>query len=481
MILVPFRLDLTLPDEAATLRLGADLARLLEPGDTVLLEGSLGAGKSALARSLIRALAGAEIEVPSPTFTLIQSYDSLPKPVAHLDLYRLSGPEDLDELGLDDLQPSHIRLIEWPERLGGGVAIGHCLTIRLAIAGSGRRASLTATPDLAPRLARFAAAERLITAAGFGDAARCALAADASSRRFTRLMRGDGARAVLMDMPARSGEPAVRDGLPYSAIAHIATDCEAVVTVNAELTGHGYSAPQTFGADLKEGFVLMEDLGDSTFASMIARGEDMDEPMRETVRLLARMALEEWPHSVPAYDLDALLIETSLLIDWYAPQAAPARAEFTALWSEHLTPVLPARPVWTLRDVHAANLLWLPERDGVARVGLVDTQDCVLGHPAYDLVSLLQDARVEISAARERELLADYGPSTAFLHAYAVYGAQRATKILGIFTRLAARDGKTGYLALRPHVARLLARNLAHPALQRLRAWYEAHLPEIFA
>ena len=151
--------------------------------------------------------------------------------------------------------------------------------------------------------------------------------------------------------------------------------------------------------------------------------------------------------------------------------------------------MLPANPVWTLRDFHSPNLLWLPHRTGLQRVGLIDTQDCVLGHPAYDLVSMLQDARVTIAPDTADELLAHYCThrhragdfdATEFRAAFAILGAQRATKILGIFARLFRRDGKPGYLRHMPRVSAYLARNLQHPALAALAAWYRQHLPDIF-
>jgi aminoglycoside/choline kinase family phosphotransferase len=167
---------------------------------------------------------------------------------------------------------------------------------------------------------------------------------------------------------------------------------------------------------------------------------------------------------------------------------APAaiRQEFEHEWAEVLPLADPTAPVWTLRDYHSPNLLWLPERHGIARVGLIDTQDCLLGHPAYDLASLLQDARVDIAAGRADELFDHYcrlrSQRGAFARrdfetAYAVLGAQRASKILGIFARLSKRDGKHGYLRHLPRVSRALERNLQHPALAGLKAWFGRHLP----
>jgi aminoglycoside/choline kinase family phosphotransferase len=193
------------------------------------------------------------------------------------------------------------------------------------------------------------------------------------------------------------------------------------------------------------------------------------------------------------YDYEALSIEIDLLLDWYLPQygngqpSGSVRAEFGHLWRGTLEPVLLASPTWTLRDVHSPNLIWLPDREGIRRVGLLDFQDAVMGHPAYDVASLLQDARVTVPAELELKLLGLYAaerraadPSfdmAAFAAAYAILAAQRATKILGIFARLDRRDGKPAYLRHLPRIRAYLRRNLAHPALARLRTWYEAQLP----
>ena len=256
-------------------------------------------------------------------------------------------------------------------------------------------------------------------------------------------------------------------------------------------------------ADLGQGFALIEDLGDRVYGRMMLAGDDMQEPLETAAALLADMAEQEWPASVDAapghthqlkpYDRDALLIEADLLPSWFFPHARGeaarpgAASAFAQIWERLIVHTQPARPVWTLRDFHSPNLIWLPERNGVRRVGLIDTQDAVLGHPAYDLVSLAQDARVDISNDVQDHIIAHYCARraalgsfdrTAFATSFAVLGAQRATKILGIFARLSKRDGKHGYLRHMPRVSRYLARNLLHPELAELKAWYDAELPE---
>jgi hypothetical protein len=198
-------------------------------------------------------------------------------------------------------------------------------------------------------------------------------------------------------------------------------------------------------------------------------------------------------HRLPAYDADALGIEVALLPDWYwpalhgAPAPQDAHAEFASLWSEVFDKLCALPRGWVLRDYHSPNLLWLPERAGLARVGVIDFQDAMCGPPAYDLVSLLQDARVDVPPELEAQLRDHYcaGVSArqtgfdrdAFAFAYAALGAQRNTKILGIFARLAKRDGKPAYLRHVPRLWRYLERDLAHPDLAPLKRWYDCHMP----
>jgi hypothetical protein len=490
-----------LPTPDATERLGHELALVARPGTAILLEGELGAGKTTLARAIIRSLSGGtEIDVPSPTFTLVQTYETGRMAVAHGDLYRITEASEVAELGLADLARSHLLIIEWPDRLGAPL-LEDALTIRLEGTGNERRAHLSGAGSWKQALDRFEAISQFLPGAGFGDAKRSFLEGDASFRRYERLDR-NGRSYVLMDMAARPDGPPVKYGKPYSAIAHLAEDIRAVLAVNTYLESLGYSAPHTYAHDAERGVAVIEDLGSRVYGQMMRAGEDMSEPMAMAVLVLADMAERKWPsqvpipgggsHSVPAYDTEALTIETELLLDWYWPfltgreAARDVRASFGEVWSEFLPLTQPVNRVWALRDYHSPNLLWLPDREGLRRAGLIDTQDCVLSHPAYDVASMLRDARVDVPFDVAEDLLeyycAERGTNPAFdaqefRRAFALFSVQRATKILGIFARLSRRDGKHGYIRHMPRVSRYLERDLAHPDLARLRAWYDRHLP----
>jgi tRNA threonylcarbamoyl adenosine modification protein YjeE len=501
----PVAWDIPLPDEAATRRFGRLLAEELGPGDVVALSGGLGSGKTTLARAIVRALAGDEaLEVPSPTFTLMQSYDTGRGPVLHADLYRVNDPEELRELGFEEVAETGILLVEWPER-AGSVLKENRLEVFLDLApGEGARTlRLSGTGSVAARLARIKAIRAVLETSGWADAKRVPLQGDASIRAYERLVKPSGETAILMISPRRSDGPAVRRGKPYSAIAKLAESVHAFVAVARGLRALGFSAPKIYGEDLDAGILVLEDLGSEP---VIDADGPIPERYEEATRLLARLHAATVPgtlpmaegreHALPPYDLEAFLIEVELLLDWYAPHIprtllpGSARAEFVKLWTELLEQVLAGPRTWTLRDYHSPNLIWLPDREDIARVGLLDFQDAVLGPPAYDVASLLQDARVTVPAELELKLLGTYARErreadpgfdmTGFASAYAIMAAQRATKVLGIFARLDKRDGKPQYLKHLPRIEAYLARSLAHPALSRLTAWYERHLPKLF-
>ena len=478
----------------------AELSLFARPGMVLLLKGDLGSAKSTFARAFIRALApGAEFDVPSPTFTLVQTYDETRVPVAHADLYRIGSVQELEELGFDDLLASHVLIVEWPEKI---LDENHPDRLLIELSGSGthRDAVITARGAWEQALARNAAINAFLGQTRWANAERRFLEGDASFRRYETLHLGTEA-AILMDMPARPDGPPVKHGKPYSAIAHLAEDIRAVIAVNGTLCERGYSAPRTEASDLAQGFAVMEDLGRNVYGRMMREGHDMAEPMSAAVAVLADMAGRDWPHEVPLdgqtyrvppYDVEAQLIEVDLLPSWFWPHLngslipPTALAEFEALWMALLPLTQGGRRVWALRDYHSPNLLWLPERQGLQRVGIIDTQDALMGHPAYDLASMLQDARVDIDFALADSLYEQYCAlrkddphfdRAEFDVAYAILGAQRATKILGIFARLSKRDGKHGYLRHIPRVSRYLERNLAHPRLAQLKRWFDTHLP----
>ncbi len=495
-------------------RLAAQLAVVLRPGDCVALCGDLGSGKTTFARALISRLLDTDgpTEIPSPSFALVQHYETRRMPVAHFDFYRLADPEEVAELGFEEALESGLVLVEWPEKAAHVLPVDHLrLTFADGTCAETRKLRIEGRGRWGTRLARLAASNDFLRRAGWHRAERRYLQGDASARAYVRLHRelsetpaGGATDAVLMDAPRQPDGPPVRDGRPYSAIAHLAEDVRPFVAVAGELRRLGLSAPAIYAADLDAGLLLIEDFGNRVFGREIAEGREMRPLWQAAVDVLlhlrdepppARIALDDGQtHVLARYDAEAMGIEVELLLDWFWPMQrktqAPseARQRFMAIWTRHFAALRDdASAAWVLRDFHSPNLMWLAGRQGIARVGLLDFQDAVRGHAAYDLVSLLQDARLDVPAEMESELLAYYCAEAArrdaafdenaFRAAYARLGAQRNTKILGIFARLARRDGKPGYLRHMPRISAYLERNLAHPVLADLKAWFDSFLP----
>jgi aminoglycoside/choline kinase family phosphotransferase len=238
--------------------------------------------------------------------------------------------------------------------------------------------------------------------------------------------------------------------------------------------------------DRDRGFLLLEDFGDDTYTRLLARGGD--EPALYTLAVdtlvaLQRAAEPRGTPEIPPYDIERLLDEAALLVDWYKPLDRGLREEYLALWSAVLPDAMVSPPTLVLRDYHVDNLMLLPDRAGVRGCGLLDFQDAVTGPPSYDLVSLLEDARRDIPIALRQAMTERYLAAfpaldrNAFLRSAAIFSAQRNCKILGIFTRLRKRDGKRQYLAHIPRVWRLLEADLRHPALTPIARWLDCYLP----
>ncbi len=316
--------------------------------------------------------------------------------------------------------------------------------------------------------------ETFLEHAGWQGADRRPLAGDASFRRYDRVHLG-GKTAVLMDAP-----PPQEDVRPF-------------ITMTNHLRGLGYSAPELLHEDTENGFLLLEDLGYGTFTNALAAGADEAELYEFATDVLIdlhrRPAGDAIPAGIPAYDEKRLVDEVFLLTDWYLPsltgQETPAevRAAYEDIWRAALKVCSGIPATLVMRDFHADNLLWLPDRDGVAACGLLDYQDAVAGPPAYDLMSLLEDARRDLAPGLADRMIARYLAAVpdvdrdTFMTGYKILAAQRHCKVIGIFTRLLVRDGKPDYLVHIPRVWQLLDEACALPELAPLAKWISEHAP----
>ena len=479
--------DLALEGEEATMRLGADLARAAKTGDLILLDGDLGAGKSTLARAFLRGFFDSpDLEVPSPTYTLVQHYDG-PTPVLHTDLYRTKSEQETDELGLQEALETGIVLVEWPAR-APHLTDEAALVVQLTGIGDERRAIILARHNTAHRFARTFAIRNFLALNNHPNADRKILSGDASTRSYEMIDDGKSMPLILMNAPKMPDGPPIRDGLPYSRIAHLAESVTPFVAIDMALNAAGFCAPQIHAQDLDQGLLLIEDFGRDTILE--SDGHPIAERYQASAALLAEFHRVAWPktitvadgilHDVPLYSRRALLIETELFIDWYWPEISGAAASEVAqtdwreAWNRVLDSIGSTEQSLVLRDYHSPNIIWRGDKTGTERIGLIDFQDAVFGPSAYDVASLARDARVDISPELEASIIEAYAARrlelgafdrAGFTAAFAIMAAQRNAKILGIFHRLNRRDGKPAYLKHLPRIERYFGRSLNDAAL----------------
>jgi aminoglycoside/choline kinase family phosphotransferase len=354
---------------------------------------------------------------------------------------------------------------------------------------------------------RAAIKTAFLDAHGLGDAAHTALAGDASTRSYERLTLPDGRSLIFMDQPpAAEAAPCPPDATPdqrraagYNAMARLAAgSVDAFVACAAWLKDQGLSAPTIVAADPRLGLAVLEDLGDGLYAALIKAGAD-EAPLYDAAidalvalhRAAPPAVLQGGGSSWPLLKYDGLALATAhdLFIDWWdklIPALSfddAAKAEWEAIWAPFRSRGEAGASVFCHRDYHAENLIWLPDRQGPARVGLLDFQDAVLAHPVWDLSMLLHDARRDVSAKREAASLERYLAArpeldrAQFLSDYAALGALNIVRILGVFARLTVRDGKPRYATLTPRMWGYLDTLLARPDMAPLKTWMDTYAP----
>ena len=324
----------------------------------------------------------------------------------------------------------------------------------------GRAMAATMIPPLA--------APEFLARHGWAGATILPLAGDASFRRYFRIREGER-RAVLMDAP-----PPHEDPRPFVRIA-------------GWLQEIGLAAPRVLAADLERGLLLLDDLGDARMRETLDAEPEIERDLYETaVDVLVHLHRQLPMPGLPAHGLNEWLAEVALFLDWYVPAVGLGAVDvygWDSAWRDVLEPVANdgLGPVTVLRDYHAENVMLIDGRGGIERFGLLDFQDALAGHPAYDLVSVLEDARRDVPADLERDMIDRYlsmsGADQRFERAYWALAAQRNTRILGVFCRLWKRDNKPHYTKFQPRMWGLLERDLAVPGLEPLRSWFDANIP----
>lgn len=296
--------------------------------------------------------------------------------------------------------------------------------------------------------------------AGWGQSIKSPVAGDASNRNYLRLTKASGECAILMDAPPDRN-----------------ASVDPFVKIAQHLRSIGLSAPTVFDQDVKSGLLLLEDLGDRVFASTLAKHPQFETEFYEVaIDVLVRLFNTDAPVDLEEMNPKALAKMTEVTFDWYVEDenSKCEKADFFPLFDNILSNILGSTAGLTLRDFHAENLIWMPGRQGVARAGLIDFQDALVGHPAYDLVSLLQDARRDVPPHLERKMVSRFIDLTGqdsqdFQAAYCALGAQRNLRIIGIFARLCIHSGRPDYITLIPRVWTYLIRDLQHPSLTSAR------------
>ena len=484
-------------DESDVVSIAADLALVARKSDLITLSGDLGAGKTAFARAFIRQyLQLPDLEIPSPTYLLALQYaNDMRQLITHMDLYRISQSDEIEELAIEEAVESGIVLIEWPLIARAALATDP-IDISFEITGEfTRNLSISGGTEAAQRFQRSALIGKFLRQNIGANYSRIPIPGDASVRDY-EIIKIEGNTRILMNAPKTTDGPPVKNGLPYSQIAHLAEEVRPFVALAHLLRMKGFYAPQIFAHDCENGLVLMEHLGEDGIID--GEHQPIGDRYIDCGKLLASIHAMKWPkahrfgeeapHTIPCYDEQAMHIETELLSEWYLGDgkfcnSTSTISDFTRIWSQYCRTAQTFRKSIVLRDYHSPNIIWRNCQHAHNRIGLIDFQDAMIGPAVYDLVSLAQDARVTIPQELEQRIKRQYLETLnaigepideqQFEFEYALMGAQRASKLLGIFVRLHTRDGKSGYRKLIPAIRVYLKRNLQHPQLSQYRQWCE--------
>ncbi|MEN2494965.1 MAG: hypothetical protein TECD_00876 [Hyphomicrobiaceae bacterium hypho_1] len=510
--MIDYSCNIELSDLFETRLLAQIVSLLVLEGDIITLRGSIGTGKTTLARHLIRAIAeDNELNVPSPSYPLMINYNTPHFEIYHCDFYRLTDPNEIYDLGFPENLENFVFIIEWPE-IAEGIFPNSNIQININDIWSDQ-------PDC-----------RIVNISGIESSAQCIekifqiwyflqswlshvqltindvslgyVRRDIFMRRYARLDTPHRS-FILMISPNQLDNPPTRYSLTDSPKAYLAEDTDYVTSIQTELSQLGFSVAYMHYINRRQGLAIIEDLGHTMLSDLITQGNDQEHLFRCACDVLVQLSAYSPPkkiikngysHAMPELNSVSMEIEIELLLDWYLPLTneqpitCNERRSFLDIWRQQLVRLEDQRAL-VLHEFHSTNLLWLPDRECVARIGIINYQDVAIGHRAYDVVSLLQDTCSYVSQDVEFRLLRYYfdkmhanGRScneASFLYAYALLGAQRNIRKIGVVARLAKMSGKSLYLHDIPLLLKYLKRCLEHPALHDIRAWLATYIPHI--
>lgn len=470
------------PEETA--KLAHQVARFLLAGDVILLKGSLGAGKSFFARSLIRALGCRQQHIQSPSFTLMNTYDDTRLPLAHVDLFRINTVEEMADLALEPFFKHGVVVIEWPEKVPMDSFPETALHISVDDRGGEDRLFTLEGKSWEKRLGfideslRRPSTEKgranfLTEITGRKGDVISPVSADASFRSYWRVRLPEGNR-IIMDAPP-----------PLEEI-------DRFVEVDRHLARIGVHVPHIYQVDSQKGYALLEDLGDTTFYDAIQKGANVQQLYERAVDVLIHIAKSDRA-PVANYSLEMVQNEACVFTDWYMPIAnreathTADRRIYRALWEPLWEKIQKTPKTTILADYHCQNLMLLgpldDERD-INNVGVIDFQDARIGTVVYDMVSLLYDVRYDVPKALHELLIKRFvdgleGAVTMedFMVAFRLMGTQNLLRIAGVFTRLWKRDGKQNYQNYMPRLWRHLDEFLSYRETETIRTFLEKHTP----
>ncbi len=481
-------------DESSLIRFATWFSAFLQVDDIIFLQGDLGSGKTCFARAVIRGLIGQDTQVTSPTFTLVQQYTAPRFEIFHADLYRLNTLEEVQELALFEQDIPHILLIEWAERLENDFPVTP-IVVNLQERGMGRHLSLSFPNERLDKLSsalkeyleRDAELTSFLQKHDWHNAQRIQIAGDASGRIYERLKKDNKETAILMNWPA----------LPdlikhdYATKVHLGQNTASFTKITHFLRQCGLSAPKLLGESNKDGFLLLENFGTNSLTKFI---DEQDQRLpcfyHESIEVLAHLHSCPPPNDLLRYDENVLHYELEVFLDYYITSKGitvtqDQKQSWKNIWDTLFSKLQQSTKVLVLRDFHSPNLHWLEEKQSLHRVGILDVQDALIGNPAYDTVSLLQDARRDVQKDLGEHLISIYLEKTQcdekqFRTDFAILGTQRNLRILGVFIRL-SQANKPAYLIHLPRVLSYINENLRHPALYEIKTWLNKLLPQEFS